>query len=230
MSRSEPAGRRSARRIGRRHHDHRSHRRRRPHGRREAQRQASQLARCRSGVRSSEGGGGAQPARPGPGRRRDHGMRDAGGRAVAQHRSQRRAGRRLARVGAGYHRRPPVRVVTAGGAFRRPRCHRRGLRHRDRRRRGVDDEDADGLLGRARARVPLRAAHDAALHRDRAARSGHRRRDDRRPVGHLARRTGRLLGPEPPSAPPGPRPRDGSRTRSCPSRCATTRATTPTRC
>ena len=77
------------------------------------------------------------------------------------------------------------------------------LRHRDRRRRGVDDEDADGLLGRARLRVPLRAPHDAALHRDRAARPGHRRRDDRRPVGHLARRARRLLGAEPPARRPG---------------------------
>jgi acetyl-CoA acyltransferase len=60
---------------------------------------------------------GAQRPRPGPGRRRDHGLRHAGLRAVAQHRPQRRAGRRLARVGARHHHRPPVRLLPAGLHF-----------------------------------------------------------------------------------------------------------------
>ena len=47
------------------------------------------------------------------------------GPAVAQHRAQRRARRRLARVGAGDHGRPPVRVEPAGAALRRPGCDRR---------------------------------------------------------------------------------------------------------
>ena len=46
---------------------------------------------------------------PGPGRRRDHGLRHAGRRAVAQRRPQRRAGRRLPRVGA----RPPPSTASA---------------------------------------------------------------------------------------------------------------------
>ena len=44
---------------------------------------------------------------------------------------------------------------------------------------------------------------------------GHRGRDDRRPVGHLPGGARRLLAPGATSAPPGPRPRAGSRTRSC---------------
>ena len=35
-------------------------------------------------------------------------------------------------------------------------------------------------------RVSVRTSHDAAIHRDRAPGTGHRRRDDRRPMGHLA--------------------------------------------
>ena len=195
--------------FGRRHHDHRSDRRRRPDRRREAQREAPQLARRGPGLRGPQGAGRAQPAGPGPGRRRDHGLRHAGLRAVAQHRPQRRARGRLARVGARHHHRPPVRIVAAGHPLRRPGRHGRGLRHRRRRRRRVHDPHAHGLLGRARLRLPLRAAHDGPLHRQRgpqrAEGPGHRRRDDRRPVGHLARGARRLLGAEPPAGRPGHR-------------------------
>ena len=52
------------------------------------------------------------------------------GEQAAQHRPQRRARRRLARDGAGHHRRPPVRLVAAVGPLRRAGRHRRRLRHR----------------------------------------------------------------------------------------------------
>ena len=62
-----------------------------------------------------------------------------------QHRPQRRARRRLARVGAGDDDRPPVRVVAAGDPLRRPGRHGRRLRHRRGGRRRVDVADPDGL-------------------------------------------------------------------------------------
>ena len=53
-----------------------------------------------------------------------------GRRAGLQRRSQCGARRRLARVGARHDDRPPVRVVPAGAALRRPRRHGRRLRRR----------------------------------------------------------------------------------------------------
>ena len=171
-------------------HDHRSDRRCRAHRRRQAQREAAGLARRRPGLRNAPGAGRAQQARPGPGGRRDHGLRHAGLRAVAQHRPQRGAGRGLARVGAGDDDRPPVRVVAAGPALRRPGRDGRGLRHRRGGGRREHDPHADGLLGRQGLRLPVRPAHDGALPRrggpQPPAGPGHRGRDDRRPVGHLA--------------------------------------------
>ena len=75
-------------------------------------------------------------------------------RAVAQRGPQCGAGRGLARIGARDEHRPPVWVLTAGTALRRPGRHGRRLRHRSRRRRGVHDTDPHGLLGRARLRFP----------------------------------------------------------------------------
>ena len=54
---------------------------------------------------------------------------------------------------------------------------------------------------------------------------GHLGRDDRRPVGPVARGARRASAPAASSSPPGPRPRAASSARSCRSRCATTRAT-----
>ena len=106
-------------------HDRRSDRRRDPHARRQAQRQVEGLAPGRSRRPRAEGAAGAQRSRPGARRRRRDGVRDAGRAAVAQHRSQRGARRRVARVGAGDDGRPPVRVEPAGAALRRPGCDRR---------------------------------------------------------------------------------------------------------
>ena len=226
-------------------HDHRSDRRCRAHRRREAQREAARLARRRPGLRVAQGAGGAQQARSRPRGRRDHGLRHAGLRAVAQHRAQRRAGRGMARVRAGDDDRPPVRVVTAGPAFRRPGRDGRRLRHRRGGGRREHDAHPDGLLGRQGLRLPVRPAHDGPLPRRGGPQSpagpGHRGRDDRRPVGHPARRARRLLGAEPPAGGPGhgrgplrerDRPgadqgRGGQRHRRAPAR--PTRASVPTR-
>ena len=120
---------------------------------------------------------------------------------------QRGAGRGLARVGARDDDRPPVRVVPAGHPLRRPGRDGRRLRHRGGGRRREHDPHPDGLLGRPRLRLPLRPAHDGPLQRrdgpQPPAGPGHRGRDDRRPVGHLARRARRLLGAEPPAGGPG---------------------------
>ena len=70
---------------------------------------------------------------------------------------QRRAGRRLPRVGAGHHHRPPVRLVPAGAALRRPGRHGRRLRRGRRRRRRVMTRTPMGASVGPRPRLPLRA-------------------------------------------------------------------------
>ena len=82
------------------------------------------------------------------------------GRAGAQRGSQRGTGRRLPRVGARHHRRPPVRFLSAGPPLRRPGRHRRRLRRGHRRRCRGHDPHPDGLVGRPRARVPVRPEDD----------------------------------------------------------------------
>ena len=57
------------------------------------------------------------------------------------------------RVGPGHHHRPPVRLVPAGPPFRGPGGHRRGLRHRHRRRGRGHDPYAHGRVGRPRPRA-----------------------------------------------------------------------------
>ena len=79
-----------------------------------------------------------------PDRRRDHGLRDAGRRAVQQRRAQRRDGLEAAGERARHLDRPPVRLVAAGAAFRGAGRDVRHDGHRDRRRRGIDDAGADG--------------------------------------------------------------------------------------
>ena len=69
----------------------------------------------------------------------------------------------LARVGARHDDRPPVRLLAAGAALRRPGRHGRRLRHRGRRRVESMTHTPDGIVGRAGLRVPLRAPHDGAL-------------------------------------------------------------------
>ena len=156
------------------------------------------------GSEAAEGAGRAQRPRPGPGRRRDHGLRHAGRRAVAQRRSQRGAGRRVPRIGAGHHHRPSVRVVPAGPPLRSPGCHRRRLRRGHRRWGRGHDPHPDGILGRPRPRLPVRTPHDEPLRRaGRTGRPGRRGRTDRRAVGHQPRRPRRVLGPLAPPCRPG---------------------------
>ena len=61
-----------------------------------------------------DGSAGAQRHRPGADRRRHLGLRQPGRRAGAERRPQRRARRRVAGVGPGHDRRPPVRLEPAG--------------------------------------------------------------------------------------------------------------------
>ena len=70
--------------------------------------------------------------------------RHPGGRPGGQHCPQRAARCGLPGVGTWDDRRPPVRQQPAGHQLRRAGCHLRRLRHRGRRRRGVDGPSADG--------------------------------------------------------------------------------------
>ncbi len=127
-------------------------------------------------------------AGPGPGRRRRLGLRLPVRRADLRHRPHRGARRGLAGVGARHHGRPAVRVLPAGRALRRRRAGRRALRRRRRRWHRVDVPGADGLLAR-RAGPDGPAVHGPL--RRRQPQPGHRRGDDRRPLGavpHPARR------------------------------------------
>ena len=151
-------------------HAHRRHRRRRPHRRRQAQRKAVGLAPGRPRWRGAQAARRAQPARSRAHRRRDHGLRDAGGQPGPEHRPQRRARRRLPRVGARHLRRPPVRLVAAGRALRCPGRDRRRLRHRDRGRRGGHDHHADGRVDDPRLDA-LRSEGARPLPRHRARRA-----------------------------------------------------------
>ena len=84
-----------------------------------------------------------------PRRRRGRllGLRQPGRRADLQHRPQRPAGGRLARVGARHDDRPAVRLLPAGGRVRRGDGDQRAGRRRRRRRCGVDEPGPDGLVG-----------------------------------------------------------------------------------
>ena len=203
--RIRPAGIRSAG-PRKENHDRRRHRRRSPHRRGQAQREASQLACRRPRLRAAQGPGRAQRPRPRPGRRRDHGLRHAGRRAVPQRGPQRRPGRRLSRVGARHHHRPPVRLLPAGPPLRGPGRHRRCLRRGHRRRRRGHDPHPDGLVGRARPGLSLRTPDDAALRRARRpGRPGRGSRAHRRAVGHLPRGPRRVRGAVAPACRPGHR-------------------------
>ena len=107
------------------------------------------------------------------------GLRDAGRRAGVEHRPQRRAHRRLARLGRGDDRRPAVRLLDADELQRR----RRGLvgpaRPRRLGRRRDDVARPDGLEQRLDVAARLRALR----HRD----AGHLGRGDREAVEPLAR-------------------------------------------
>ena len=90
------------------------------------------------------------------------GLRQPGRRADLQHRPQRPAGRRLARVGARHHHRPAVRLLPAGGRLRRRDGHQRPGRRRRRRRSGVDEPGAHGLDARGRGHGHARWARGSS--------------------------------------------------------------------
>src|SRR5229473_1912974 len=120
-------------------------------------------------------------------------MREPGRRAIVEHRAQRVADRRLSVHDPGDHRRPSVRLESAGAPLRGQPHPVRRLRHHDRRRRGIDEPGPDGFERRiARYAVPARA--DGAL-RPRAA--GNLRRADGPEVRNHAAADGRVRRPKP---------------------------------
>ena len=167
--------------------------------------------------------------RPGPGRRRRRRLRHPGRRAGQQRHPQRVGRRRPAVARARHHGRPPVRLVPAGRALRRPGRDRRGLRPRHRLRRRVDDPRADGARTPAAAPGRSRAsgieAVDGQLHPTQFEVS--------QILAERSASPARRWTPSPSSATAGPR-RTGttatSPTRSCPCRSRTRRATRPASC
>ncbi len=131
-------------------------RRRRPHAPRPAHRPAAGLAPGRPGGRGPAGPGHPQRPRPRADRRRHLRLLQPGGGAGPQRGPQRGPGRRLPRVGAGHHRRPPVRVVPAGDPLRGPGGDGRRLRRGGGGRGGVDEPGAHGLGHPQRARPAVR--------------------------------------------------------------------------
>ena len=123
----------------------------------------------------------------------------------AQHRPQRRARRRLARVGARHHGRPPVRLVAAGGPLRRPGRDRRRLRRRGRRRRRGMTTSADGRVGHPGLGIPFGPTVWPATRTRRPRPAGHLGRADRRQVGPHPRGPRRLRRREPAAGGPGHR-------------------------
>ncbi len=161
------------------------------------------------------------------GRGRHRRLRRAVRRAGPERRAQRVAAGRAADRDAGHHRRPPVRIRSAGrqllGSADRGRRARRDDRFRGRAHGPLpvlrDDEDAGGVRPRLHA-----GADGQAQHR----RPGPRRRDDRRPVGDLPLRARRARGALAPAGPPGHRG-GPLRARDRADDASTGRSTSPTR-
>jgi len=87
----------------------------------------------------------------------------------------------------GHDDRPPVRIVPAGAALRRPGRHVRRLRRRRRRWRRSDVARGHGSSIGKDSGWPSSERGGALRAGRRTEEPGHRRRDDRRSVGRLAR-------------------------------------------
>ena len=137
----------------------------------------------------------AHRRRPGRRRRRDPRLLRHDRLAGRRHRAHGLAGGRAARPRAGRDHRPPVRLVAAGGALRRPG---RDVRHpgpRRRRRRAEHERDPDLRRDARRPAVRLldavrRVARLAGALRRPGGQPVPLGRDDRREVGHLPRGDG----------------------------------------
>ena len=142
--------------------------------------------------------------RPVRGRRRDLRLRPAVRRAGYEHRPQRLARGGPADRGSGDHRRPPVRLRSAGHQLRRRPDRLRRPRRRDRRRRRAHGPHLlrRRLLGDAGARLGDVAGADGAL---RPGQPGPLGGDDRRQVGDPPLRARRARRPLPPARRPGHR-------------------------
>ena len=146
--------------------------------------------------------------RPGGGRGRADGLRDADRRAGLEHRAHGADGRRLAGDGLRHERRPAVRLVDAGRVQRRRRRLVGAARPRRRGRRRDDVARADGL----ERRRPVAEARSIA---GRSSRRGSPRRRSQRSGACPARRsTGTRSSPTAGRARRSTR--GGSRTRSFP--------------
>ena len=148
---------------------------------------------------------------PVPHRGRDHGLHHDGGRAGHEHRSQRRPGRRLPRIGARDHRRPAVRVGPAGRPLRRPGRDVGGHGHRHRGRDRVDDPGPHRLDHRPGAGRGLRTDRPRPLPVHPPGPLGRR---DRRALGDQPAPDGRLRPRVPPPGRRWPRTKAASATRS----------------
>ena len=137
--------------------------RRRADSDRQAERQTRRLPPGRPGRRSAASPRRAERSGSGPGRRRDHGLRDADRRAEPQRGPQRGAGGRLPRGRGGHDHRPPVRIGPAVVALRGAGSDGRRLRRGHRGRRGVHDPCSDGDNRPAGARQTVRSPDGRAL-------------------------------------------------------------------
>ena len=152
--------------------------------------------------------GGPDRDRPRRGRRRDHGVRFADRPADLRHRQECLAVGRPAGERARRHHRPAVRVVPAGGPFRRPGGDVRHPGPRGRGRRGEHEHRHHGVN-----RHPVRAGGHAGSVGSRLAGALRRPGDlpvpwrsaDLRAVGHQATPAGGVRAGEPPAS--GPRHR-----------------------
>ena len=145
--------------------------------------------------------------RPGRGGRRHLGLRRPDRRAGLQPGPQLRARGGVPRTRAGGDHRPPVRLVAAGRALRRPGRHVGHDGHGDRRRhRGDEPRQAQqpGRRGtRPRDGLPVRHPRLGGALRRRRHSPVPRRQPDRRALGHHRRGHERPRPAQPPQSPPG---------------------------
>ena len=137
-------------------HEHCIYRRRGPHGRRTQSRTAVRMASGRSRGQGPRCADRAHQSRPCACRRRRHGLRRSGRRAIAERRAQCGAVLEAAGKRSGNIRRPAVRLVAAGDPFRSAGgdVGRDGRRHRRRRRKHEPRADGavDAVAGEERLR------------------------------------------------------------------------------
>ncbi len=177
------------------------HRRGGAHGRRTQGRAAQGLASGRSGRRGDQCAARPRQGRSEHGRGRDLRLRQPGRRAGDQRRAQRHSRLAPAPACARHQRRPPMRLLAAGAAFR---CAGRDERRdgcRDRNGRRKHDARADGFVGGAAGAERLRHLYEPGDRQEISERPVlpvHGRGDDGREVQALEGHARRVRLSEPP--------------------------------